>query len=70
MPKPLKPAKYVPPKPVAPPRRKKPVDLPRSGEARVPNPSVQKLIEEITPFYRPEAIREYEKTVTGRVKAA
>ena len=28
LPKPLKPAKYVPPKPVAPPRRKKPVALP------------------------------------------
>ena len=68
--KPLKPTKYVPPKPVAPPRRKKPVALPRSGEARVPNPSVQKLIREISPFYTPEAIEDYRKNVTGRAKAA
>ena len=70
LPKPLKPAKYVPPKPVAPPRRKKPVDLPRSGEARVPNPSVQKLIEEITPFYRPEAIGEFRERVTEPARRA
>ena len=68
LPKPLKPAKYVPPKPVAPPRRKKPVALPRSGEARVPTSSVQKLIREISPFYTPEAIEEYRKNVTGRAK--
>ena len=61
LPKPLEPTKYVPPKPVAPPRRKKPVALPRSGEARVPNSSVQKLIREISPFYTPEAIEEYRK---------
>ena len=55
--KPLQPSPYVPPKPVPPPRRKKPVALPRSREARVPTSSVQKLIEEITPLYRQEAIR-------------
>ena len=70
LPKPLKPAKYVPSKPIPKPRRQRPVALPRSGEARVPNPSVQKLIREISPFYTPEAIREYEKTVTGRAKEA
>ena len=68
LPKPLEPAKYVPPKPVPPPRRKKPVALPRSGEARVPTSSVQKLIREITPFYTPEAIEDYRKNVTGRAK--
>ena len=61
MPKPLEPAKYVPPKPVPPPRRKKPVALPRNGEARVPDPRIQKLIEEIAPFYRPEAIDEFRR---------
>ena len=70
LPKPLKPAKYVPPKPVAPPRRKKSVALPRSGEARVPTSSVQKLIREISPFYTPEAIEEYRKNVTERAKEA
>ena len=61
LPKPLQPTPYVPPKPVPPPRRKKPVALPRSGEARVPDPRVQKLIEEIAPFYRPEAIDEFRR---------
>ena len=61
LPKPLQPTPYVPPKPVPSPRRKKPVALPRSGEARVPDPRVQKLIEEIAPFYSPEAIDEFRR---------
>ena len=70
LPKPLVPAKYVPPKPIPKPRKQRPVALPRRRAARVPNPSVQKLIEEITPFYTPEAIEDYRKNVTGRAKEA
>ena len=70
LPKPLEPTKYVPPKPKPKPRKERPVALPRRRAARVPNPSVQKLIREITPFYRPEAIGDYRKNVTGRAKEA
>ena len=70
LPKPLEPAKYVPPKPVPPPRRKKPVALPRSQEARVPTSSIQKLIEEITPLYRPEVIQEFKEKVADKAKEA
>ena len=70
LPKPLEPTKYVPPKPIPKPRKERPVALPRRRAARVPNPSVQKLIEEITPFYTPEAIGDYRKNVTGRAKEA
>ena len=59
--KPLKPTPYVPPKPTPPPRRKRPIPFPRAEKARVPDPEVQKLIEEITSFYRPEAIREFQR---------
>ena len=61
LPKALEPTKYVPPKPVPPPRRKRPTPLPRAEKARVPDPRVQKLIEEIAPFYRPEAIDEFRR---------
>ena len=37
---------------------KKPIPLPRAEKARAPDPRVQKLIEEIAPFYSPEAIQE------------
>ena len=70
LPKPLEPTKYVPPKPIPKPRKQRPVALPRSGEARVPTSSVQKLIREIAPFHRPEAIEEYRKNVTGIAKEA
>ena len=62
-PKPLQPTPYVPPKPTPPPRRKRPIPLPRAEKARVPDPRVQKLIEEIAPFYRPEAIEEFRDKV-------
>ena len=70
LPKPLEPAKYVPPKPIPKPKKKRPVALPRRRAARVPNPSVQKLIEEITPFYRPEAIGEFRERVTEPARGA
>ena len=61
LPKPLQPTPYVPPKPTPPPRRKRPIPFPRAEKARVPNPRVQKLIEEIAPFYSPEAIQEFRR---------
>ena len=67
-PKPLQPTPYVPPKPVPPPRRKKPIPLPRAERARVPDPRVQKLIEEITPFYTPEAIQKFRDKVRRKVQ--
>ena len=70
LPKPLEPTKYVPPKPIPKLRKERPVALPHRRAARVPNPSVQKLIEEITPFYTSEAIGDYRKNVTGRAKEA
>ena len=70
LPKPLEPTKYVPPKPIPKPRKQRPVALPRRRAARVPNPSVQKLIEEISPFYRPEAIGEFRERVTEPARRA
>ena len=74
LPKPLKPTQYTPPKPTPKPRSKptpkptpkprvlskRPVPLPR----RVPKPidkKVKKFIDEITPYYKPEAIEEFSK---------
>ena len=45
------------------PEKKKPIPLPRAEKARVPDPRVQKLIEEIAPFYTPEAIEEFRDKV-------
>ena len=70
LPKPLEPAKYLPPKPIPKPRKQRPVALPRRGAARVPTSSVQKLIREITPFYRPEAIGEFRERVTEPARGA
>ena len=61
LPDPLKPSKYTPPKPVPKPKTEKlrPIPLPRS----IPKPvseKVKKLIDEITPYYKPEAIREFQ----------
>ena len=60
----------VPLKPVPPPRRKKPIPLPRAQKARVPDPRVQKLIKEIAPFYSPEAIQEFRDKINKRVSPA
>ena len=48
------------------PEEKKPIALPRAKKARVPVPRVQKLIEEITLFYTPEAIQEFRDKVTDK----
>ena len=63
LPKPLKPTKYVPPvskKSVPKPRilSKRPVPLPRPKPV---SEKVKKLIDEITPYYKPEAISEFNK---------
>ena len=63
LPKPLQPTPFVPPKPTPPPRKKRPIPLPRTERARVPDPRVQKLIEEIALFYTPEAIEEFRDKV-------
>ena len=63
---PLVPTKYKPPqpaeKPVPKPRTKKaPVPMPRSSPyPKQINKKVKELIYEITPYYRPEAIRKFE----------
>ena len=64
LPDPLQPTKYVPPKPTPKPRvlSKRPVPLPRSSP--YPKPiaeKVKKLIDEITPYYKPEAIEAFNK---------
>ena len=68
LPEPLKPTKYVPkskpiPKPQAKPRilSKRPVPTPRSRLPKAVDQKVQRLIREITPYYRPGAIREFQK---------
>ena len=71
----LKPTKYVPPvsppeeKPVPKPRilSKPPVPLPRSSP--YPKPiaeKVKKLIDEITPYYKPEAISAFNKILRDK----
>ena len=67
LPKPLKPTKYVPPKPTPKPRvlPKRPVPLPR----RRPQPidkKVKKFIDEITPYYKQEAIEEFNKILKDK----
>ena len=76
---PLKPTKYTPPKPTPKPRSKptpkptpkprvlskRPVPLPR----RVPQPidkKVKKFIDEITPYYKPEAIESFNKILKDK----
>ena len=79
LPEPLKPTKYTPPKPTPKPRSKptpkptpkprvlskRPVSLPR----RVPQPidkKVKKFIDEITPYYKPEAIEQFNKILKDK----
>ena len=71
LPKPLQLTPYVPPSPKIekdlppnpPPRLKK-------TKVKLCDPRVQKLIEEITPFYTPEAIQEFRDKVNKRVAQA
>ena len=64
LPEPLKPTKYVPPqkKPTPKHRTKRPVPMPRSSPYPKPiGEKVKKLIDEITPYYKPEAISAFPK---------
>ena len=67
LPEPLKPTKYVAPAPKPKLRTQKsrvppPVPLPRSIPLPKPfDEKVNKLINEITPFYKKEAIKSFEK---------
>ena len=72
LPTPLVPAKYQPPKPIPKPRRQRPVALPRikKREVQLRDPKVKKFIREITPLYRPEAIREFRERFTDPAKVA
>ena len=77
LPDPLKPTKYVPPKrtpkPQVKPRviPKRPVPLPRATPRSSPYPKpidvkVKKFIDEITPFYKPEAIEAFDKILKDK----
>ena len=82
LPEPLKPIKYTPPKPTPKPRSKKPVPLPRLKPVPLPirKPSsrprpkapkpidkkVKKFIDEITPYYKPEAIEQFSKILKDK----
>ena len=72
LPAPLVPASYQAPKPIPKPRRQRPVALPRikKREVQLRDPQVQKFIREITPLYRPEAIREFRERFTDPAKVA
>jgi len=61
--KPLVPTPYVPPKPKPKPRTKSkaPVALPRNELPKKVDKKVKKLIDEISPYYTPEAIRKFKK---------
>ena len=69
LPEPLKPTKYRAPKPTPKPRvkSKRLVPLPRSSS--YPKPiaeKVKKLIDEITPYYNPEAITAFNKILEDK----
>ena len=70
LPDPLQPTKYKSPqKPVPKPRvlSKRPVPLPRSSRRPQPiDKKVKKLFEEITPYYKPEAISEFNKILKDK----
>jgi len=69
LPEPLKPTPYVAPKPVPKKRRLgAPVSLPRNQRIRR-DTRVKKLIDEITPYYTPEAIRNFKKDLKFIQKA-
>ena len=61
LPEPLKPTKYIAQKPVPKPRTKKraPIALPRNRLPMKVRENVKKLIDEIRPYYSPEAISQF-----------
>ena len=77
LPEPLKPIPKPTPKPISKPRirpRLKPVLLPRRKPSSRPRPKapkpidmkVKRLIDEITPFYKPEAIEQFSKILKDK----
>ena len=63
LPEPLRPTKYKPKRPVPKPR-KIPIALPRMRPLPMPTAlqkKVKRLVDEITPYYRPETIREFRR---------
>ena len=73
LPEPLKPIKYIPPKPriLSKRPRLKPVPLPRRKPSSRPRPKpidmkVKRLIDEITPYYKPESIEEFNKILKDK----
>ena len=73
LPKPLQPTPYVSPKPVAKPRRRKkaPIALRRNVNRVVTEKveKIKKLINEIAPYYDPEAISQFRKNLKFIPKA-
>ena len=77
LPEPLKPTQYKPPKPIPKPLVKSKRPLPRikpklkpssRPRPRAPKPidmKVKRLIDEMTPYYKPEAIEEFNKILKG-----
>ena len=71
LPEPLKPTKYIAQKPVPKPRTKKraPIALPRNRLPMKVIENVKKLIDEIRPYYTPEAISQFKKDLKFIQKA-
>jgi len=71
LPKPLQPTPYEPPKPVPKPRQRKkaPIALPRNRLPMKVREKVKKLIDEISPYYSPEAISQFKKKLKFIQKA-
>ena len=74
LPEPLKPIKYIPPKPKSQPikprilPKRKPIPLSRR-RPKAPKPidmKVKRLIDEITPYYKPEAIEQFSKILKDK----
>ena len=65
LPPPLIPTKYVAPKPKPKPRKEQPVAIPRCIP-KVISEKVKKVIVEITPYFRPEAISKFAKELSDK----
>ena len=74
LPEPLKPIKYIPPKPksqpikprILPKRKPIPLSRPRPKAPKPIDMKVKRLIDEITPYYKPEAIEEFNKILKDK----
>ena len=74
LPEPLKPIKYIPPKPksqpikprILPKRKPIPLSRPRPKAPKPIDMKVKRLIDEITPYYKPEAIESFNKILKDK----